>query len=97
MADGEPSVVEHVERVMPDTLAQIFWLKNRRPRDWRDRHEHIREHRVTDVRRMTTAQLYAALEQMDDEDRAAAGTQLALPAPERDAIPPDTRVEKTAR
>ena len=62
---------------MPDTLAQIFWLKNRRPRDWRDRHEHIQEHRVTDVRRMTTAQLYEALEQMDNEDRAA-GTQLAL-------------------
>ena len=32
-----------------------------------------------------------ALEQMDNEDRDAAGTQLALAAPERDAIRPDTR------
>ena len=25
--------------VVPDTTAQIFWLKNRRPDLWRDRHE----------------------------------------------------------
>lgn len=24
----------------PDTTAMIFWLKNRRKQDWRDRHEH---------------------------------------------------------
>jgi len=24
----------------PDTLACIFWLKNRQPEDWKDRHEH---------------------------------------------------------
>jgi len=35
----------HVERIPiiehcpPDVTAQIFWLKNRRPKDWRDRHE----------------------------------------------------------
>ena len=23
----------------PDTLAGIFWLKNRKPKEWRDRHE----------------------------------------------------------
>jgi hypothetical protein len=30
-----------------DTTAMIFWLKNRRPSEWRDR----REHTVVDVRR----------------------------------------------
>lgn len=25
--------------VLPDTTAQIFWLKNRRPDKWRDRHD----------------------------------------------------------
>ena len=25
------------KQVIPDTTAQIFWLKNRRPRQWRDR------------------------------------------------------------
>lgn len=28
-----------VEYVPPDTTAQIFWLKNRRPQEWRDRRE----------------------------------------------------------
>ena len=29
-----------VEHVPPDTTAAIFWLKNRRKEEWRDRHEH---------------------------------------------------------
>lgn len=39
MADG--SQKKHVKRttkmVPPDTTAQIFWLKNRRPDKWRDK------------------------------------------------------------
>lgn len=31
--------VKVVEHVPPDTTAQIFWLKNRRPNEWRDRKE----------------------------------------------------------
>lgn len=27
------------KRVVPDTTAQIFWLKNRKPEDWRDKRE----------------------------------------------------------
>lgn len=30
---------EVVKEVQPDTTAQIFWLKNRRPGSWRDKHE----------------------------------------------------------
>jgi len=29
-----------VKQVIPDTTAQIFWLKNRRKKLWRERHEH---------------------------------------------------------
>lgn len=36
---GEPVVVPYVEHVPPDTTACIFWLKNRRKTEWRDRHE----------------------------------------------------------
>ena len=41
---GKPKIKEkHLKRVTkeipPDTTAQIFWLKNRRPDLWRDRHE----------------------------------------------------------
>ena len=28
---------EVVKEVTPDTTAQIFWLKNRKPEEWRDR------------------------------------------------------------
>lgn len=39
---GEGSSVEqvpYVERYPPDTTAAIFWLKNRQPKRWRDKHE----------------------------------------------------------
>lgn len=28
-----------IKKVAPDVTAQIFWLKNRQPKDWRDKHE----------------------------------------------------------
>lgn len=36
---GEEHVTEYTERFPPDTTAAIFWLKNRRPDLWRDRHD----------------------------------------------------------
>lgn len=32
-------VIETVKHALPDTTAQIFWLKNRRPDKWRDKPE----------------------------------------------------------
>ena len=37
MADGVPIVEPYVERYPPDTTAAIFWLKNRKPEQWRDK------------------------------------------------------------
>ena len=34
--DGR-KVIQTVKQVIPDTAAQIFWLKNRRPDRWRDK------------------------------------------------------------
>ena len=34
--DGK-KVVQTVKNVVPDTTAQIFWLKNRKPEQWRDK------------------------------------------------------------
>jgi hypothetical protein len=34
--DGEVTRVPIVEHVPPDVTAQIFWLKNRKPTEWRD-------------------------------------------------------------
>jgi len=36
---GEPVYAEYREKIAPDTTAAIFWLKNRRPADWRDKTE----------------------------------------------------------
>lgn len=35
-ADGR-KIRETVKEVVPDVTAQIFWLKNRKPAEWRDR------------------------------------------------------------
>lgn len=36
-ADGNVFTKEIVKEVTPDTTAQIFWLKNRKPKEWRDK------------------------------------------------------------
>ena len=36
---GDPVIVPVVEKVAPDTTAAIFWLKNRKPAEWRDKQE----------------------------------------------------------
>jgi hypothetical protein len=35
----EPIIVPYVEHVPPDTVAAIFWLKNRKPDQWREKQE----------------------------------------------------------
>lgn len=37
---GAEKIVEYVEHYPPDATSCIFWLKNRRPEEWRDRIEH---------------------------------------------------------
>jgi len=37
--EGDPVLVPYREFVVPDTTACIFWLKNRRKEDWRDKIE----------------------------------------------------------
>lgn len=34
-----PVYAPFVEKIAPDTTAAIFWLKNRRPDDWRDKRD----------------------------------------------------------
>ena len=39
-SEGELVVTKEVTKeVIPDVTAQIFWLKNRKPGDWRDKRE----------------------------------------------------------
>lgn len=36
---NKPIVVETIKHYPPDSTSMIFWLKNRQPDKWRDRHE----------------------------------------------------------
>lgn len=36
------------KEVVPDTTAQIFWLKNRKPKDWRDKQPELENHEAVD-------------------------------------------------
>lgn len=57
------------EHVPPDTTSMIFWLKNRRPEQWRDKSEQV-------IRHENATQL------SDDElSRIAAGSREGAPAP----------------
>jgi len=40
VASGVAEVVDYREDCPPDTAACIFWLKNRRREEWRDKQEH---------------------------------------------------------
>lgn len=37
---GHPLIVPTTKHYPPDSTAMIFWLKNRRPKEWRDKHDH---------------------------------------------------------
>jgi hypothetical protein len=45
--DGEVTTVPFREQVAPDTTACIFWLKNRKRSEWRDKVEHELSGEVT--------------------------------------------------
>ena len=37
VANGSPVVVDYEEQHAPEVAAGIFWLKNRKPQEWRDK------------------------------------------------------------
>jgi hypothetical protein len=44
--EGKEILIPYRENVQPDVTAQIFWLKNRRKDQWRDRQDHEHLHKV---------------------------------------------------
>ncbi len=38
--EGQELIVPYTEHYPPDATSMIFWLKNRKPKEWRDRQEH---------------------------------------------------------
>ena len=54
---GSQKVITYTERYPPDTVACIFWLKNRQRDQWRDRQEH--DIKVDDMTVLSDAELTA--------------------------------------
>lgn len=55
---GQITKTPIIKHYPPDTTAQIFWLKNRRPDEWRDKHEVV-NHVTHSIRDLTDEQLLA--------------------------------------
>jgi len=67
VVDGKVVKTELLKEYPPDTTAMIFWLKNRKPKDWRDK----RETEISGNLNLT--------DMTDDElDRAIAAKEAAL-------------------
>ena len=45
--EGKEVLVPYREQVQPDTTAAIFWLKNRKPEEWKDRKDVTSDNRHT--------------------------------------------------
>lgn len=61
---------EVTKEVAPDTTAQIFWLKNRKPQEWRDKKdiEHSGDMKVNNPYKSLTTEELKKLAQMSDRD-----------------------------
>lgn len=46
MYKGKKETLKKVRQIPPETLAAIFWLKNRRPNEWRDKREVDNTHKL---------------------------------------------------
>lgn len=44
------------KHILPDTTAQIFWLKNRKPAEWRDKQDHDNEEALSKLDELLEAQ-----------------------------------------
>ncbi len=43
------TIKEVIKEVPPDTTAQIFWLKNRKPNEWRDKREIAEDNGLSEI------------------------------------------------
>jgi hypothetical protein len=62
----KPAKIETFKKqFIPDTLAQIFWLKNRRPDRWRDRTEIEVDVKNNDIEKMSRDELKSKLAELE--------------------------------
>lgn len=71
--DGKPTIMEIEEKLPPEVVACIFWLKNRQREKWRDRFDHT-VRRIGGAQDLTDEEL-AALAKDGEEAAQAASTR----------------------
>lgn len=71
--EGEPVYAPFKKKYAPDTTAIIFWLKNRKPKDWRDKQEIENTHQVKGG-----VMVVPMAGSVDEWEKAAAASQRAL-------------------
>lgn len=61
---------EVIKEVAPDTTAQIFWLKNRKPQEWRDKKdiEHSGDMKINNPYKELTTEELKRIAQLGDKD-----------------------------
>ena len=69
---GEPVIASYTEHLPPDVRACIFWLRNRRPQQWREGRAAAREWDDLDLRALEEAGRQAALAVRDERPTSAA-------------------------
>lgn len=79
--DDVPVKVKYEEYVPPSDTAMIFWLKNRRRHEWRDRHE-IEHGRVGEFDKMSDRELLEFIE-VEAREIGISPEQAALPPPKK--------------
>lgn len=73
--EGEPVCVPYTKRIAPDTTAAIFWLKNRKPKQWRDKQEIENTHTLKGG-----VMMVPIASSVEDWEKAAAASQEKLMA-----------------
>lgn len=77
---GSKEIIEFVEHYPPDTTACIFWLKNRKPAEWRDKidveHKDVNDRKWQEIAEHLSAQFNVPIEQVR-RDLAAQKPELA--------------------
>lgn len=68
--DGSQKVTHTIKEVLPNSTAQIFWLKNRKPKEWRDRKETAVQVQEQDVQE-TAKRIQGLLDGMDSKAKDA--------------------------
>ena len=79
VVDKEVQQVPYKEHVPPDTTAAIFWLKNRRPAEWREKSETSATVKIEHTRKLDISTL--SDEQLDALEGALRATVAQLGGP----------------